>query len=1270
MTAGLLRRLTGLLPGLVVTAVATAMLPVLGLSSAGAALPDQLFTPLPGFAPGQGDEARVLPRRSAAYRVDVDGVAARLAQAPSGAEVRAGARPLAFSLPDPSGRMVTFRVQENRVMQPRLAARHPEIRTYAGTGVTDPSTTIRLDVTPMGFHAAVVGVGGLRAWYVDPAYNRPGTTTHLSYLRSAVPAPERPFLEPDLDVPGATDQGAAPAAGEAARGGAIVQRRTFRLALVTDQSYAAYFGTANVTAEKATLINRVNQVYNDDLAIEMVLVNGTDRLNLDTDAKATGPDGPCGANPCYDQADLDDGCTGTLLDRNEFVLGQIIGADKFDIGHIGLGINGGGIAGLGVVGEQYKADGCTGLPFPEGDFYAVDYVAHEMGHQFGGNHTFNGTLANCSLTNRNGETSVEPGSGSSVMAYAGICARDDLQPHSDPYFSQRSIDEVTAHVTGDPNTYDEEQVVNLRGYDTSGESFQLTYPGATPVTITRGAGGNYNTLGITQAVQQLTGEVAEVSGYDGATSPGTAGFTLDFSTVSSGIDLETFGVVGAGDVTGFVGTIYNGGPGTNQGVTTATTNHAPEVVAPADRTIPVQTPFTLTATGSDADGTTPTYLWEQNDEGSVSPTGGTALLSNTKTDGPLFRVFGVAAQVSDADALESPSPGENNATSDPSRTFPDLAQVLAGDTNAATGTCPAPPAEPADVPQATVDCYSEFLPTADYGDPILGGELNFRVTARDGFATGGGTDHDDVVLTLDPGAGPFLVTSRPTAGDVAEAGTQETVTWAVNGTDAAGLAPDVRILLSTDGGQTFPRVLEAATPNDGSQVITWPSVTTTQARIRVEAVDNYFFDVNDAAFSITSSLTLTPVPDQTVQYSDDFGQPVTVTAESADVDGDQLTATVAGVQGVTITPGATSADGVRPASRTFTIAGPVTADVGEHPLAITVTEPGAGGSTADAVVPVTVQGEDATVAWTGPTQVEEAGSTASVPLETSVTEVLDATAGDVATGTVTFVDRATDAVLCTAPVTGGPTTGTAGCTAELARDGDATTYTIGTVVGGNYRRDDAADDTEVTITRPGPDVEAPETRITSGPAAGRFYLKAKARLRYDGGSDATSYRCSLDGKRVACGDGAVTLRHLSTRRHVFKVAARDAAGNIDPTPARRRFVSPFNDSQLDRVGSWTRHRDRAAYRRTWLGTREDGATLTRRARKVREIALVVGTSPRAGRVAVYVRGRRIATVSLRSGSPHARVLVPVAEFGRARSGLVRIESLGGGPVRIEGLGLR
>ena len=689
-----------------------------------------------------GHDARVRPTEYAAFTLRRAGLEAALSAAP---EERSSAAPVTVRVPAPDGSLVAFAVRRSPIMEAGLAAAHPEIETYAGRGVDDPSATIRLDLTPMGFHASVRS-GAAPAWYVDPAWNG-DDSLYLSYEGRAVPAPERGLIEPDADeLGGSAVRGDGPSAGEAP--GAPVSLRTYRLALVSDPSYATYFGTANVLAEKITLMNRVNQIYNDDLAIRMILVSGSDALNLDTAAKATGTNGPCGATACYTSAQLTSCGTGTLT-RNTQVLGILIGAANYDIGHIVLGVNGGGVAYLNSVGGSNKGGGCTGLPTPRGDFFAIDYVAHEMGHQFGGPHTFNGVTANCSGGNRSAAASVEPGSGSSVMAYAGICGADDLQPHTDPYFSAQSIKNITAYVTS-----------------------------------------------------------------------GTA----------------------AG------------------GTVSASGNAAPAVTAPAAQTIPIRTPFALTGSGTDADGDTLVYTWEQTDRGGST---GTALGSNTKADGPLFRMFSTYADVTDAGALQIPSPGENAATTSPTRSFPDLAQVLANNTNADTGSCPT--LNTASIP--TIDCFSEFLPNASYVGAAVAGNtepsLNFRLTARDGAPEGGGTAYADVKLTLDKTAGPFRVTA-PSGGSYA-GGSSQTVTWEVNNTQA--LAAQVRISMSADGGATWPYELAASTPNDGSQAVTLPNIDATGVRLRIEAVGNYFYDVNDAGFAITATTTTTSTPTDTTATS-------------------------------------------------------------------------------------------------------------------------------------------------------------------------------------------------------------------------------------------------------------------------------------------------------------------------------------------------------------------------------------------------------------------
>jgi hypothetical protein len=177
-----------------------------------------------------------------------------------------------------------------------------------------------------------------------------------------------------------------------------------------------------------------------------------------------------------------------------------------------------------------------------------------------------------------------------------------------------------------------------------------------------------------------------------------------------------------------------------------------------------------------------------------------------------------------------------------------MAQILANNTNALTGACPTAQTTPT---AADIECFSEYLPTAAYvglaGVNAAPASLNFKLTARDGR---GGINSATTQLVLAAAAGPFLVTSPNTAVTLA-AGTAQTVTWSVANTNVAPVnTASVKITLSADGGKTWPYVLAASVPNSGSASVTLPSLATTAARVKIEAINNVFFDVSNADFTI------------------------------------------------------------------------------------------------------------------------------------------------------------------------------------------------------------------------------------------------------------------------------------------------------------------------------------------------------------------------------------------------------------------------------------
>lgn len=377
-----------------------------------------------------GAERLIIPDAYRTVWLDRAGMAGVLATAPLEEvpfETRDG---LPLSLPTPDGGFMAFRVIEAPVMAPELQARYPEIRSYYARAIDHPGTVARISMTPDGFRALVLGD---ETFLIDPL-QRGDAVHHMVYARADyTPDPDRVFNAfHDEHVIDDGEDTHPRRIGEAQRqNGAVL--RTYRTAVAATGEYTAFHGgtvAAGLAAINVTM-TRVNGVYERDFSVRMVLVANND-LIVYTDA-ATDPYSNFSGS--------------TMLGQNQTNLDAVIGSANYDIGHV-FSTGGGGLARLGVVCRNgLKAQGVTGLPSPTNDVFHIDYVAHEIGHQFRANHTFNGNAGLCGGFNRNASTAYEPGSGSTIMAYAGICGVQNLQPNSDDYFHTISLSEVIDYIT-------------------------------------------------------------------------------------------------------------------------------------------------------------------------------------------------------------------------------------------------------------------------------------------------------------------------------------------------------------------------------------------------------------------------------------------------------------------------------------------------------------------------------------------------------------------------------------------------------------------------------------------------------------------------------------------------------------------------------------------------------------------------------------------------------------------------------------------------------
>ncbi|MEL6104731.1 MAG: GEVED domain-containing protein [Planctomycetota bacterium] len=357
-----------------------------------------------------------------------------------------------IQVPRPDGAFEVFEVRANGVMSPGLAAQFPELQTFTGVSLSGNGDRLYGDLTPNGFHAMVLSTEG--NYLVDPFYYS-DDRLYASYfvagdfLRPDVLPPGGLTEDkPDSETGGASDITVFGADGGTAEGESTgskdedespeetprtgTELRTYRLAVAATGEYTTFHGGTVAAGQAAivTAVNRVTGIYETELSISFELVPNNSLLVY--------------TNGATDPYTNNNGIT--LLGENQSNVDNIIGDANYDVGHV-FSTGGGGVASLGSVGiSGRKARGVTGLPSPINDVFYVDFVAHEIGHQFGGNHTFNGDSGSCSGGNRNGSTAFEPGSGSTIQAYAGICGNDNLQSNSDPFFHSISLDEMLNHV--------------------------------------------------------------------------------------------------------------------------------------------------------------------------------------------------------------------------------------------------------------------------------------------------------------------------------------------------------------------------------------------------------------------------------------------------------------------------------------------------------------------------------------------------------------------------------------------------------------------------------------------------------------------------------------------------------------------------------------------------------------------------------------------------------------------------------------------------------
>ena len=399
-----------------------------------------------------------------------------------------------IELPDIHGKLNRFSVTETSYLSPKLAAKFPSIKSYTAKGIDTPTLSAKISIGTDGFHATIFNPS-TQTLIIEP-YTK-DQKEYIIHEKSDLKSTKNNFkCEVNETIPQFNN--ITSASIKNVNDGNL---RTYRLALACTGEYSQFHlnqqgvpTSASETTKKAavlsainTTMTRVNSVFENDLAVRMILVDNNDQL-IFLDATTD---------------DLDNSDPNFLINQSQTKCDDIIGTNNYDIGHT-FSTAAGGLAELrSVCNPNNKANGITGRSQPIGDTFDIDYVAHEIGHQFGATHTFN----NSCNGNRTNSTAIEPGSGSTIMGYAGICS-PNVQNVSDVYFHSVSIAQMWNKIQNNGGCATITNTGNTAPNADAGLNYSI--PKSTPFVLRGTATDANGTASLTYNWEQQDNEVASM----------------------------------------------------------------------------------------------------------------------------------------------------------------------------------------------------------------------------------------------------------------------------------------------------------------------------------------------------------------------------------------------------------------------------------------------------------------------------------------------------------------------------------------------------------------------------------------------------------------------------------------------------------------------------------------------------------------------------------------------------------------------------------------